>query len=138
MILKVPGKTNGQRSKDITEFIDIYPTLSDLAGLPITDHLDGESLVPSINGEQRPDDFAISKFHDGVTIVKGNYFYTEFLNKDNESKASMLFDHATDPLELDNLAEKEALASTVDELHTLLRANWGDEFFVNKKINSDR
>ena len=138
MILKVPGKTNGQRSKDISEFIDIYPTLSDLAGLPLPEHLDGQSLVGTIQGEARPNDYAISKFHDGVTIVKGNYFYTEFLGDDDEAKASMLFDHATDPLELDNLAEKEALASTVDELHTLLRANWGDEFFVNKKINSDR
>jgi len=84
---------------------------------------------------QRPDDYAISKFHDGVTIVKGNHFYTEYLDKDNQVKARMLFDHGSDPLELENLAEKEEYISIVNDLHSMLRANWGDEFFVNKKID---
>ena len=134
LMIKVPGKTSGQRTPDITEYVDIYPSLSELAGLPLPDHLEGESFAGAINGEQRPNDFAISKFHAGVTIVKGNYFYTEYLGADDNAIARMLFDHSTDPLELENLAEIEELQATVQELHTELRANWGDEFFVNKKI----
>ena len=122
------------RSTNITEFIDIYPSLCELAGLSLPNHLDGESFVLDIDGAKREDDFAISKFHDGVTIVKGNYFYTEFLGTDDQPYARMLFDHSNDPLELNNLAELEEYQKTVASLHTQLRANWGDDFFLNRRI----
>lgn len=134
LMIKVPGKTNGQRTADITEYIDIYPSLSELAGLTIPDELEGESFVGSINGEKRVDDFAISKFHDGVTIVKGDYFYTEYLGDNDEAVTRMLFNHTTDPLELKNLSEEREYEAVVQELHTMLRSNWGDEFFVNRKV----
>lgn len=134
LMIKVPGRTKGERTSDITEYVDIYPSLSELAGLPIPDELEGESFVGSINGEKRIDDFAISKFHEGVTIVKENYFYTEYLGDDDKAIARMLFDHSTDPLELKNLSEEKEFEAVVRELHTLLRSNWGDEFFVNKKV----
>jgi iduronate 2-sulfatase len=134
LMIKVPGKTKGQRTADITEYVDIYPSLSELAGLPIPDELEGESFVGSINGEKRVDDFAISKYHDGVTIVKGDYFYTEYLGDNDEAVARMLFNHTTDPLELKNLSEEKEFEAVIQELHTMLRSNWGDEFFVNKKV----
>lgn len=134
LMVKVPGRTKGQRSKNITEFIDIYPSLCELAGLPLPDHLDGQSFVADIEGTSRTDDFAISKYHDGITIVQGEYFYTEYLNEDDEVAARMLFDHSNDPLELNNLAEKEEFEQLVGELHDKLVANWGEDFFVNRKV----
>ncbi|KPK57908.1 MAG: hypothetical protein AMK73_09655, partial [Planctomycetes bacterium SM23_32] len=47
MIFRAPGMAgNGRRSNGLTEFVDIYPTLSDLCGLPLPDHLEGRSLAP--------------------------------------------------------------------------------------------
>lgn len=129
LMIKVPGKTKGERTRAITEFIDIYPTLAELAGLPIPEHADGESLVSLINGEKRTKDFAILKYHDGVTIVKDNWFYTEWIDEGGGPYERMLFDHDTDPLELSNLAEKPEYADKVQELHALLHENWGDDFF---------
>jgi arylsulfatase A-like enzyme len=134
LMVKVPGKTSGQRSANITEFIDIYPSLCELAGLPIPDHVDGQSFVADLQGTVREDDFAISKYHNGVTMVQGNYFYTEYLNQDDDVAARMLFDHTNDPLELNNLAELEEYGDLVQELHNKLVANWGEDFFVNRKV----
>jgi len=133
LMVKVPGKTQGQRSDNITEYIDIYPSLCELTGLPLPEHLDGKSFVADINGQERLDDYAICKYHDGITLVKDNYFYTEFLDNDQKAIARMLFDHTVDPLELDNLAEKEIHQDKVEKLATLLRQNWGDDFFVNRR-----
>lgn len=136
MIVKAPGKTSGQKTNAITEYVDIYPSLCDLAGLPIPDHLNGESFVPLMEGKSMKKDYAIAKYFDGVTLVKGNLFYTEYIDKEGNLKARMLFDHSNDPLELDNLAEKPDYQNKVKELSDFLRANWGEDFFLNRKINS--
>ena len=134
LLIKAPAQTTGKRSDAIVEYIDIYPSLCELAGLPIPEHTDGESFVPLIKGETRQKDFAISKFKDGVTIVKDNLFYTEWLDNDDQVKARMMFDHTNDPLELNNLAEQPAYQEKVNELSKLLRDNWSDDFFVNRKL----
>ena len=133
LIVKVPGKTHGQRSKNVTEFIDIYPSLCDLAGLPLPDHLEGESFVADIDGMERPYDFAISKWYDGVTIIQEDLFYTEFLGEDHQPEARMLFDHSTDSLELNNMAEAPENQEITEELHQKMVNNWGDEFFLDLK-----
>ncbi len=133
LMIKVPGQA-GKRTDAITEYIDIYPSLSELAGLSMPSHLDGESFVPLIEGQAAPEDFAIAKYHDGVTVVRGNWFYTEYINEQGVAQARMLFDHATDPLELRNLAEKAEYQATCQELSQLLRDRWGDDFFTNRKV----
>ena len=132
LMIKVPG-VKGKRIDAIAEYIDLYPSLSELAGLSLPAHLDGESLVPLIQGEPAKEDFAIAKYQDGVTVVQGDLFYTEYINQKGVAQARMLFDHATDPLELVNLAEKEEYQDTVSALSQALRANWGDDFFENRK-----
>ena len=50
LIFRVPGaKGNGQPSPRVVEFVDIYPTVMDAAGLEIPDDLDGKSLMPLLN-----------------------------------------------------------------------------------------
>ncbi|ORL44760.1 hypothetical protein IIF7_14649 [Zunongwangia atlantica 22II14-10F7] len=44
----------------------------------------------------------------------------------------MLFDHETDPLELNNLAEKPAYQDTVNQLCAELKEKWG-EYFLKEK-----
>ena len=56
--------------------------------------------------KERSKYFTISKYHDGISIVKGNYFYTEWINEEGIDYNRMLFDHSQDPLELDNLANR--------------------------------
>ncbi|WP_246431424.1 sulfatase [Winogradskyella flava] len=128
LILKVPGKTKGQKTNAITEYVDIYPSLVELAGLDVPKNIEGHSFAPILNGETPEKDWAVSKFKDAVTLIKGNLFYTEWTKDDGIAYARMLFDHKTDPLELDNLAEKPEYQETVNELAKELRVKWGKDF----------
>jgi len=129
LVVKVPGKTNGQHTSAVTEFIDIYPSLAELAGLEIPkNQLEGASFVPFLEGKERKKDYAISKFGDAVTLIKGNYFYSEWTDDSGTPYTRMLFDHTTDPLELNNLAEREEYKELVENLSTELHEKWGDDF----------
>ena len=128
LVIKVPGKTNGQKSEAITEFIDIYPSLAELVGLEIPNTVEGKSFVPILEGKKSEKDWAVSKFKDAVTLIKGDLFYTEWTKDDGIAYARMLFDHRTDPLELDNLAEKPEYQEKVKALAIELRAKWGEDF----------
>ena len=56
-----PHVKGGVRTREITEFIDIYPTVCDLVGLNIPAHLQGASLLETMeNPNRESDDFAIS------------------------------------------------------------------------------
>jgi arylsulfatase A-like enzyme len=134
MTIKVPGKTKGHHTDFITETIDIYPSLCDLVGIEKPDHLEGDSFISLIENGEREKDHAISKFHDGVTLIKGSLHYTEWTDDQGIAYEKMLFDHQTDPLELNNLAEKEEYQSKIDELSRELREKWGDDFLNNKGI----
>ncbi len=128
LILKVPGKTNGEKTNAITEYIDVYPTLCELAGLDIPTYVEGRSIVPILNGGSSDKDWAVSKFKDAVTLIKGDLFYTEWTDGAGVAYARMLFDHSTDPMELDNLAEKKEYEEIVGQLSAELREKWGKNF----------
>ncbi|MFD2727670.1 sulfatase [Hyunsoonleella rubra] len=128
LIIKVPGKTKGEKTDAITEYIDIYPTLTELVGIKAPKTIEGTSFVPILNGKTPEKNWAVSKFKDAVTLIKGDLFYTEWTSDDGVAYARMLFDHKTDPLELDNLAEKPEYQDTVEALAKELRAKWGKDF----------
>jgi arylsulfatase A-like enzyme len=128
LLIKVPGKTNGETTDAITEYIDIYPSLAELAGIKLPDTVEGKSFIPIINGEKPKKDWAINKYKDAVTLIKGDLFYTEWTKDDGVAYARMLFDHKTDPLELDNLAEKPENRELVNNLSIELREKWGKDF----------
>ncbi|XCF05425.1 sulfatase [Tamlana crocina] len=128
LTIKVPGKTSGQQTDAITEYIDVYPSLAELVGLDSPETVEGQSFVPIINGESPQKDWAVSKFKDMVTLIKGDLFYTEWVKDDGIAYARMLFNHKTDPLELDNLAEKPEYQDTVNQLAVELREKWGKDF----------
>ena len=55
LLLSVPGmKHAGAKATGLVEFVDIYPTLADLAGLPLPAHLEGHSFKPVLDNPSRP------------------------------------------------------------------------------------
>ena len=130
LVIKVPGKTKGLKTNAITEFIDVYPSLAELTSIEIPDTVDGKSFVPIINRKSVEKNWAVSKFKDAVTLIKGDLFYTEWVKDDGVAYARMLFDHKTDPLELDNLSEKPQYQDKVIELSKELRQKWGKDFLT--------
>lgn len=52
-----PGVTSGSRNQDLVTGTDFYPTILDIAELPLMpeQHVDGRSLVPALKGKGMPD-----------------------------------------------------------------------------------
>lgn len=130
LMIKIPG-IEGGKTGAITEYVDIYPSLCELVGIEQPKHLEGESFVPLLHGQERSKDYAICKFKDAITLIKGDYFYTEWINDQGVASNRMLFNHANDPLELNNLAEQAAYKHTVDKMSADLRTKWGEDFLKN-------
>ena len=55
LIVSAPGMTRpGEATDALVELVDIYPTLCELAGLPLPGHLEGTSFAPLLSGPDRP------------------------------------------------------------------------------------
>ena len=51
MIISVPGQKNaGKKSQALTEFVDIFPSLVEICGLPVPNGLEGTSFAPLLDG----------------------------------------------------------------------------------------
>lgn len=138
-------KAKGKQSDALTEFVDIYPTLCEMAGFPIPDHLQGTSLIPLL---ENPDiawktaafsQFLLGRFGPkemrrqqrmGYTIRTERYRYVEWYNWNEESDTkgefltSELYDHFNDPQENENLAYEAEYKKKVDLLSDKLRMGW--------------
>ncbi|MDF1812820.1 MAG: sulfatase [Verrucomicrobiales bacterium] len=126
-----PGVQAGAATKSLAEFIDIYPTLCELTGLPLPGHLDGTSLLPILRDpESTVKSEAISRFTSGDTIRTTNYRYTIYRDKKGEITGHMLYDHSKDPDENNNVADDPAYAEDVQDLAKRLEAGMGkpDDF----------
>ena len=120
LIVRVPGMaTAGERSARTVELLDIFPTLTDLAGLPHYPRNEGESLRRLLAD---PDDTtwtkpALSQVTGGRSVRTERYRYTEWMNG---TQGRELYDHSADPLEQNNLADDPSYAGAVELLRAML------------------
>ncbi|MFW5681971.1 MAG: sulfatase [Phycisphaeraceae bacterium] len=121
MIFRVPGQKPERRSRAIVEFLDIYPTLCDLADLSIPTHLHGTSLASTIEDEQaRVKHAAYSRWYAGESIRTENYLYTQWTRPDGAEESCMLFDHDADPDENVNIATDARHADRIERYNEML------------------
>lgn len=124
----------GAATESIAEFIDIYPTLCDLAGLPKPDHLQGTSLIPVLKDPSASvKDEAISRFGAGDTIRTAQYRYSVYRDWKGNQTGHMLYDHAKDPDENVNVADEPEYAEVVADLAKRLAAGMGKAGEFTKK-----
>lgn len=130
LIFSVEDKMIG-KSNSPTEFVDVYPTLCELAGVEIPNNLDGVSLVPLMeNKVNKVKDVAVSQFPReddkmGYTFRNDSYRYTVWLTDNYTSErpydeslvvAEELYDYDKDPLETKNLINEPQYAKIKDNL----------------------
>ncbi|HEC42865.1 MAG TPA: iduronate sulfatase [Bacteroides sp.] len=129
LLLKVPGSKSA-RSDMLVEYVDIYPTLVELCGLPLPAHLEGKSLVPLLTDPDTPvKDFIITKWQKGLTIKTEDYAYTEWATKEDSVVGRMLYDHQSDREENFNLAALPEYEGLMDSLSLLMHANKGKDYY---------
>jgi arylsulfatase A-like enzyme len=131
LMIRVPhAKANGQGCNAIVEFVDIYPTLCDVAGLPVPTQLEGTSLAPLLeNVSSTVKEVAVSQFerkHDdqqymGYAIRTEHLRYVEWLSAQSGDRiAQELYDHRSDPQENDNVASLPTNSNLLEELSNQL------------------
>ncbi len=127
LIVRIPGLKGGIKTDGLTEFVDIYPSLCELAGLSIPKHTEGRSFVPLVKDPNRAWKEAVySRFHSGDSVRTDRYCYTEWTGRDGKMTARMLYDQKLDPKENVNVSERPENAQLVKELaETLHRYHAG-------------
>lgn len=116
MIIKAPGFKGGQRSASLVEFVDLYPTICDLAGLNLPGHLQGKSLAPVMKDPSIRHKTAIfARYHGGETVRTDRFQYSEW-----KGGSAMFYDHKLDPDENKNEVDNPRYARVVERLKGLL------------------
>lgn len=116
LMITGPGIEAGQHVQGLVEFVDIYPTLCELSGIGLPEHLQGESLVPMVqDGDHRGKDAVFSRYHTGESVKVNRYLYTEW-----SDGAQMLYDHQKDPDENVNISENPENEVIVEKMKSLL------------------
>jgi uncharacterized sulfatase len=108
----------------MVEWVDIYPSLTELCGLPPSPGMDGSSFAPLLEDPRRPWKKAAytlvwrgeNRF--GRSVRTERYRYTEWTEGKDGAE---LYDHDADPHEWTNLAGNPKAADVRHELRQLLR-----------------
>jgi len=134
------GKTNSQ-----SEFVDVFPTICNLAGLPIPNQLDGKSLKPlMLDNKASVKEYSVSQYPRklkkdevkklgyekgdlmGYTLRTNKYRYTIWMNnftskqvfQANKVYATELYDYEKDPLEKVNVVKNKKYVKTAFDLNS--------------------
>lgn len=133
LLLRVPGmKSAGRQTNALVEFVDIYPTLADLAGLPVPAHVEGASFRPVLDNPNRAwKPAAFSQYPRGQKLMgysmrTDRYRFTVWVGRNDHTKveAMELYDHQRDPQENVNIANDPANAGLVRSLTEQWRKGW--------------
>ncbi len=126
-IISAPGYPEGEKTGAPAGLLDLYPTLCELAGLPIPEQplseavpdgrpLAGRSLVPVLADPSARVQTGIMNHYAsgtyGYAYRTDRYRFTEWIDFSGRVQARELYDYETDPMETVNLAvypEYEAL-----------------------------
>ncbi len=126
----------GRRARGLVELVDLYPTLAELCHLPRPEGVEGASLAPILERPERM--FKKAAFtvasrgskreadprpveYLGRSVRTARWRYTEW---DEGCRGVELYDHQTDPGELQNVAADPRHAQIQEELRGLLRGGW--------------
>lgn len=136
MIVKVPWARGRGSTDALTEFVDIYPSLCELCGLDLPGHLEGTSLVPTLNDPQyEVQDAVFLRYLAGNTIKTRQYAYTEWYDGEQNYQSGMLYDHDSDPSENVNLSGEPEYKELILEMRERLLETWPE--LRNKPIVYD-
>jgi arylsulfatase A-like enzyme len=126
ILIKAPGISGDKVSEALVEYVDIYPSLVELCGLPIPEHCQGTSFVPLMkNPEMAWKKATFSRWIKGDTITTERFQYTEWREEENGPvTARMMYDHQNDPHENINIADDPRYQEEALRLAEMLQEGW--------------
>jgi arylsulfatase A-like enzyme len=135
LIISAPGQPKGTKTMSPTGFVDIFPTLCELASLPIPTQLQGKSIVKLMSDPKASVRKAIMSQYPrsidgqpamGYTLRDERYRYVKWLQMNFRGGArkglligAELYDYQTDPNETVNQAENPKFAAIVQRFEDI-------------------
>ena len=121
LIVVAPGKQHGVACSRMVEFVDLYPTLTDLCGLKPAPDLQGLSFTPLLKDpDQKWKKRVFSVVHRrgglGKSVRNEEYTYIQW-----PDGSEQLYNYASDPKEYRNLAKDSEYATKLGYMRTLLK-----------------
>ncbi|MBK8312501.1 MAG: sulfatase [Acidobacteria bacterium] len=125
LIVVAPKKRANVVSPRLVEFVDIYPTLAELCGLPAPVGVEGLSFARLLdNPKQAWKKAAFTTLARrnlmGRSVRTERYRYTEW----GDEMTAELYDHQTDPHEFTNLVNDPKAAPVLAEMRKTLKEGW--------------
>ena len=114
LIVSAPGFKAG-RTKSIAELVDVYPTLSDLAGLEVPAEVQGKSLVPVLKDHRATVRQGALSLNKGYSLRTHEWAYMRYANGSAE-----LYDMKSDPHQFTNLASHTDFAKIRNQMDDAL------------------
>lgn len=132
LIVAGPGIESNAVAPSPVEFLNLYPTLLEMAGMDPPSKLQGISMAPLLKNPQtawdHPAFTQIDREEEGFrgrSVRTERWRYTEW---DQGRKGRQLYDHNADPGEFVNLADDPRHTATVAHLSGLLRSSVNSTF----------
>ena len=119
LIISHPSFTSSHEVRSVTDLLDVYPTVVDLAGLKMPAHVEGVSLRPllvdptSVEPEEKQ---SIARWMNGESVRTASYRYSRWFDESGQTLDEMLFDLEADPLEQSNLAGNSEFSGVIADL----------------------
>ncbi|MBN1675942.1 MAG: sulfatase-like hydrolase/transferase [Kiritimatiellae bacterium] len=124
LLIRTPDKAQQRRSNDFCSLMDLYPTLLEIARVPIPARTDGVSLLPVLQGKPGVRECITAQFFGSI---HGSYYHQMIRMGPhkyvfNPSDIDELYDLENDPAEMNNLVESPRHRDVLKELRTRLYA----------------
>lgn len=142
LIISKPGGAENTTEAP-TGFIDLYPTICDLAGLEVPHHLDGQSLTGLMHNKAVPRDYVVSQWRKGdkmgYALRNKRFRYVEWIEQGlhvtpdvNFSRVDkvQLFDYKKDPHETMNVADQSEYRDVREKMETKIQ-----DFYDKLEVN---
>ncbi len=144
IIIRYPNQPNrGAQTDGLTELVDLFPTICDLAQIPTPAYMQGTSLLSLIKDPKRKwKTAAFSQFHRrpkvsadgqrymGYSINTDKYHFIEWYTWDHKRGTrgtltnTELYDRIKDPHEFTNITEQNGLTEVKNQLSEQLARGW--------------
>jgi arylsulfatase A-like enzyme len=143
LMMSVPGTKPGIRPVTLCEFTDVYPTLCELAKIPVPKYLDGISMAPAISHpETQLREYSFSQYPRGKEVmgysIRTNRFrYTVWMNNGYRTNlpydkkfvmAREMYDYEKDPLEKVSIIDLASYASDQARMEKLFLESMQREY----------
>lgn len=155
LVIYNPSVHKGFKIDTPTEFVDLFPTLTEMSGINTPKNLDGVSLNPQINGEKNTSKlFAVSQYPRGpkmgYSFRTKQYRYTVWINNKKSTEpiykedihGEELYDYKVDFNETDNKIDDKDYQKIKTTFQTLAARYFNSQITTKKevktKINTQR